>query len=192
MLNIEEIKKELKKTLSEQRYVHSLSVADEARKLARKYGVDENRAYYAGLIHDCAKEVPHDEIVGMLKNKYGVSVDNMSKLTPKLLHGTLGACEAQHKFGIYDPEILDAVKYHTTGKGNMGMLAKIVYISDYIEPNRDFDGVEELRRLAYIDIDEAIIKGISETIIDLLNRGLLLHPDTIHAINDLVIKRDQK
>lgn len=192
MLNIEEIKKELKKTLSEQRYVHSLGVADEARKLARKYGVDENRAYYAGLIHDCAKEVPHDEIVGILKNKYGVSVDNMSKLTPKLLHGTLGACEAQHKFGIYDPEILDAVKYHTTGKGNMGMLAKIVYISDYIEPNRDFDGVEELRRLAYIDIDEAIIKGISETIIDLLNRGLLLHPDTIHAINDLVIKRDQK
>lgn len=192
MLTVEEIKNELKKVLSEQRYVHSLGVAGEARKLARKYGVDEDRAYYAGLVHDCAKEVPPNEIVGILENKYGVNVDNMSKLTPKLLHGTLGACYAQSYFGIYDPEILDAVKYHTTGKSNMSMLAKIIYVSDYIEPNRDFDGVDELRRLAYINIDEAIIKGISETIIDLLDRGLLLHPDTIHALNDLVIKRNQK
>ena len=129
---------------------------------------------------------------GILKKKYGVSVDSMSKLTPKILHGVLGACEAQSKFGIYDPEILDAVKYHTTGKGNMSMLAKIIYIADYIEPNRDFDGVRELRSLAYRDIDEAIIKGIDDTIKDLIKRGLLLHPDTIHARNDLIIKRSQK
>lgn len=192
MTGIEEIKAELKKILSEKRYVHSLGVADEARKLAAKYGVDESRAYLAGLVHDCAKEVPPQDMEGILKNKYGVSVDSMSKLTPKILHGVLGACEAQSKFGIYDPEILDAVKYHTTGKGNMSMLAKIIYIADYIEPNRDFDGVNELRRLAYKDIDEAIIKGIDDTIRDLIERGLLLHPDTIHARNDLIIKRNQK
>lgn len=192
MTGIEEIKAELKKILSEKRYVHSLGVADEARKLAAKYGVDESRAYLAGLVHDCAKEVPPQDMGGILKNKYGVSVDSMSKLTPKILHGVLGACEAQSKFGIYDPEILDAVKYHTTGKGNMSMLAKIIYIADYIEPNRDFDGVNELRRLAYKDIDEAIIKGIDDTIRDLIERGLLLHPDTIHARNDLIIKRNQK
>ena len=192
MTGIEEIKAELSKILSEKRYVHSLGVADEAKKLACKYGVDENRAYLAGLVHDCAKEVPPQDMEGILKTKYGVSVDSMSKLTPKILHGVLGACEAQSKFGIYDPEILDAVKYHTTGKGNMSMLAKIVYIADYIEPNRDFDGVDELRRLAYTNIDEAIIKGIDDTIADLIKRGLLLHPDTIHARNDLVIKRAQK
>ena len=72
------------------------------------------------------------------------------------------------------------------------MLAKIIYIADYIEPNRDFDGVRELRSLAYRDIDEAIIKGIDDTIKDLIKRGLLLHPDTIHARNDLIIKRSQK
>ena len=192
MTGIEEIKAELRKTLSEKRYVHSLGVADEAKKLAAKYGVDENRAYIAGLVHDCAKEVPPQDMEGILKRKYGVSVDSMSKLTPKILHGVLGACEAQSKFGIYDPEILDAVKYHTTGKGNMSMLAKIIYIADYIEPNRDFDGVRELRSLAYRDIDEAIIKGIDDTIKDLIKRGLLLHPDTIHARNDLIIKRSQK
>lgn len=192
MMGNEEIKAELKKILSEKRYTHSLGVADEAKKLAEKYGIDPDRAYLAGLVHDCAKEVPPEDMAGILKNKYGVSVDAMSRLTPKILHGVLGACEAQNKFGIYDPEVLDAVKYHTTGKGNMSMLAKIIYIADYIEPNRDFDGVEELRRLAYADIDEAIIKGIDETIADLLVRGLLLHPDTIHARNDLVIKRGQK
>ena len=192
MTGIEEIKAELRKILSEKRYVHSLGVADEAKKLAAKYGVDENRAYIAGLVHDCAKEVPPQDMEGILKKKYGVSVDSMSKLTPKILHGVLGACEAQSKFGIYDPEILDAVKYHTTGKGNMSMLAKIIYIADYIEPNRDFDGVRELRSLAYRDIDEAIIKGIDYTIKDLIKRGLLLHPDTIHARNDLIIKRSQK
>ncbi|MCI5892369.1 MAG: bis(5'-nucleosyl)-tetraphosphatase (symmetrical) YqeK [Clostridiales bacterium] len=192
MTGIEEIKAELRKILSEKRYVHSLGVADEAKKLAAKYGVDENRAYIAGLVHDCAKEVPPQDMEGILKRKYGVSVDSMSKLTPKILHGVLGACEAQSKFGIYDPEILDAVKYHTTGKGNMSMLAKIIYIADYIEPNRDFDGVRELRSLAYRDIDEAIIKGIDDTIKDLIKRGLLLHPDTIHARNDLIIKRSQK
>lgn len=192
MTGIEEIKAELRKILSEKRYVHSLGVADEAKKLAAKYGVDENRAYIAGLVHDCAKEVPPQDMEGILKRKYGVSVDIMSKLTPKILHGVLGACEAQSKFGIYDPEILDAVKYHTTGKGNMSMLAKIIYIADYIEPNRDFDGVRELRSLAYRDIDEAIIKGIDDTIKDLIKRGLLLHPDTIHARNDLIIKRSQK
>lgn len=189
MMEIEMIKNELKHDLSEKRYVHSLGVADEARKLAEKYGEDPERAYIAGLVHDCAKEVPPEDMEGILKTRYGITVDSMSRLTPKILHGVLGACEAQRRFGIYDPEILAAVKYHTTGKGNMSMLEKIIYIADYIEPNRDFDGVEHLRHLAYKNIDEAIIKGIDDTILDLVERGLLLHPDTIHARNDLVIKR---
>lgn len=189
MMDIEQIKAELKRDLSEKRYNHSLGVAAEARKLAEKYNVDPDRAYIAGLVHDCAKEVPPQEMEGILKSRYGVTVDSLSRLTPKILHGALGACEAQRRFGIYDPEILDAIKYHTTGKGGMGMLAKIIYIADYIEPNRDFDGVEQLRSLAYKNIDDAIIKGIDDTIIDLVGRGLLLHPDTIHARNDLVIKR---
>lgn len=191
-MDIEEIKAELKRTLSEKRYIHSLGVADESKKLAKKYGANPEQAYLAGLVHDCAKEVPPQNMEDLLKNKYRIAIDAFSRMTPKILHGPLGACEAQSRFGIYDPEILDAIKYHTTGKGGMSLLSKIIYIADYIEPNRDFDGVEELRSLAYKDIDEAIIKGIDDTIADLTSRGLLLHPDTIHARNSLIMKRAEK
>ncbi len=186
----DEIKADLKKILSQKRYIHSLGVADEAERLARRYGANPDKAFLAGLVHDCAKEFPPDKMESMLKSMYGVSVDAMSRLMPKILHGPLGACEAQRKYNIYDPEILDAVKYHTTGKGGMSLLGKIIYIADYIEPNRDFEGVEVLRKLAYDNIDEAIIYGIDETIKDLIDRGLVIHPDTVHARNDLIIKRD--
>ena len=189
VMSIEEIKTELRSILSKKRYIHSLGVAGEAEKLARRYGADTAKAYLAGLVHDCAKEYKPDDMEKILKSEYGVSVDSMSRVMPKILHGPLGACEAQSKFGIYDPEILDAVKYHTTGKGGMCLLTKIVYIADYIEPNRDFDGVETLRKMAYDNIDEAIIHGIDETIKDLLERGLVIHPDTMHARNDLIMKR---
>lgn len=188
-VSIEHIKKELRETLSKRRYIHSLGVASEAEKLARRYGADTEKAYLAGLVHDCAKEYPPEKMENILKEEYGVVVDSMSKIMPKILHGPLGACDAQRKFGIYDPEILDAVKYHTTGKGGMGLLTKIIYIADYIEPNRDFDGVEELRNMAYEDINEAIIHGIDETIKDLIRRGLVIHPNTMHARNDLIMKR---
>ncbi len=189
-VNIDEIKTELKKILSAKRYVHSLGVAGEAKQLAERYGADTEKAYLAGLVHDCAKEYPPEKMEEILMTEYGVPVDPMSKIMPKILHGPLGACDAQRKFGIYDPEILDAVKYHTTGKGGMSLLTKIIYIADYIEPNRDFDGVAKLRRMAYEDIDKAIIYGIDETIKDLIKRGLVIHPDTMHARNDLIIKGD--
>ena len=187
--SIDEIKTELRKILSKHRYVHSLGVAGEAEKLARRYGADTAKAYLAGLVHDCAKEYDPTEMEKILKTEYGVSVDSMSKIMPKILHGPLGACDAQRKFGIYDPDILDAVKYHTTGKGGMRILTKIIYIADYIEPNRDFDGVDKLRAMAYDNIDEAIIYGIDETIKDLIRRGLVIHPDTMSARNDLIMKR---
>lgn len=191
MLSIDEIKNQLKEILSEKRYKHSLGVADEAEKLARRYGADVHKAYLAGLVHDCAKEYDPNDMENILRTKYGISADYMSRLMPKILHGQLGACDAQSKFFIYDPEVLDAVRYHTTGKGSMSLLTKIIYIADYIEPGRDFDGVEALRKKAYENLDEAIILGIDETIKDLLNRGLVIHPDTVHARNDLVIRRSR-
>lgn len=191
MLSIDEIKLYLERNLSEKRYVHSLGVAAEAQRLAEKYDVEPSRAYLAGLVHDCAKEVPPEKMADILKNEYHIYVDAFSCMMPKILHGPLGAAVSQRVFGIYDPEILEAVRYHTTGKSGMTMLTKIIYIADYIEPNRKFSGVNELRYLAYKDIDEAIIKGIDDTIKDLTDRGLMLHPDTIHARNSLIAKRDK-
>lgn len=188
MTDIEEIKNYLKNKLSEKRYKHSLGVADEAVKLAAHYYADKDKAYLAGLVHDAAKETKNAEAKSLLKDRYGLTLDPITENTHKLLHGPLGACIAQSEFGINDPEILDAVKYHTTAKANMGLLTKIIYIADYIEPNRDFDGVEELRALAYEDIDKAILLGIDFTIGELLERGSMFHPDTVHARNYILLQ----
>lgn len=185
-LDIESVKARLKENLSEKRYVHSLGVADEAVKLAERYGADTDKAYIAGLLHDYMKEFPPEKMADELK-KYGVSVSEVAASAPKTLHGALGACAVREKFGIDDEEIYDAIFFHTTGKADMGILTKIIYIADYIEPNRSFDGVERLRKLAYEDIDKAIVLGIDETILDLIKRGLAVEPNTINARNYILL-----
>lgn len=185
-LDIENIKTELRKNLSEKRYVHSLGVANEAVKLAERYGADTEKAYVAGLLHDYMKEFPPEKMVEELK-RYGVSVNEVAKSAPKTLHGALGACAVRERFKIDDDEIYDAIFFHTTGKANMNILTKIIYIADYIEPNRSFDGVDRLRKLAYEDIDKAIVLGIDETILDLVERGLAVEPNTINARNYILL-----
>lgn len=187
-MDLRKIQQQIQARLSEKRYLHSLGVAEEAARLAKHYGASEEKAYLAGILHDCAKEIPAEQAIVMLE-KYGITLDEIVKRTSKLLHGPLGSCVSQAEFQITDPEILDAVRFHTTGKANMNLLTKIIYIADYIEPNRRFDGVEELRRLAYDSIDDAIIQGIGYTIEDLIHAGTALHPDTIHARNYLLFSK---
>ena len=192
MMETTKIKNYLQGMLSPKRYQHPLGVSEEAVRLARHYGADEEKAYLAGLVHDCGKEVEPKEAAGILKERYGITADAMSLQMPRLLHGPLGACMAQSEFDIYDPEVLDAIRYHTTGKANMSLLSKIIYIADYIEPGRDFEGVDELRELTYRDMDAAIIQGIDFTICDLIEQGKTIHPDTVHCRNDLLVRREQK
>lgn len=189
MMEESKIKKYLENALSEKRFKHSLGVAEEAERLADKYGADKKKAYLAGLVHDVAKEIDMDSARNMLKDRFGIRVDPVTYNVPKLLHAPLGACLAQTEFGIFDAEILDAVKYHTTAKADMSLLTKIIYMADYIEPNRDFDGVEELRKQAYQDLDEAIITGLDYTISELLSDGKMFHPDTVHARNYLILQK---
>lgn len=189
MKDINLIKEEIKSVLSEKRYTHSLGVASEAEKLARHYGADAEKAYVAGIVHDCAKEIANEKAISLINDTYGINLDTITMRTHKLLHGPLGACIAQSEFDIYDAEILDAIKYHTTAKANMSLLCKILYIADYIEPNRDFDGVEELRESAYKNIDEAILTGLDFTLGELIEKGSMFHPDTVHARNWLLLKK---
>lgn len=188
-MDIEKIKKYLSDNLSGYRCRHTFGVADEAVKLAKRYGADEESAYIAGLLHDCAKEIPGDEALEILRNNYHIEPNAMMLSELKLLHGTLGACIAQSVLDVYDTDILDAVKYHTTGKANMSQLGKVIYIADYIEPNRVYDDVEKLRKLAYDDIDAAIIFGIDFTIRDLIKHGRVIQPDTLHCRNYLIMQR---
>ena len=189
MLEIEKIKDYLKEVLSEKRYTHSLGVAEEAVKLAKHYYVDYDKAYIAGLVHDCPKEIDNTTAKKMLSEKYNITIDPITLNTHKLLHGPLGACIAQDEFAVYDAEILDAIKYHTTAKSNMSMLTQIIYIADYIEPNRDFEGVDELREMAYSDIEKAIMTGLDYTLEELIERGSMFHPDTVHARNWFLLKK---
>lgn len=188
MTDIDEIKNYLKKNLSEKRYKHSVGTAEQSKALAKHYGADEEKAYLAGLVHDCAKEIKGDDAVRMMMNEYKTVPDPVSVHMPSLLHGPLGACIAREKFGICDEDILTAIRYHTTGAANMTILQKIIYIADFTEPNRDFQDVEKLRKMSFKDIDKAIVYGIEYTVGKLIKNGQLIHPDTVNCRNDILMR----
>ncbi|WML35680.1 bis(5'-nucleosyl)-tetraphosphatase (symmetrical) YqeK [Clostridium sp. OS1-26] len=172
----------LKQNLKYKRYEHSLSVRDTAVKLAEIYNVDIEKARIAGLTHDCAKNMNDDQLLNIASN-HKIRIDEVCQESPQLIHGAVGAVIANEIMGISDEEILNAISYHTTGRKNMSMLDKIIYIADYIEPLRNFPGVEELRNIAFKDIDKSLLKSFDNTIKFVIDRGQLLHFDTIEARN---------
>lgn len=186
MIEIKKINEYLKEKISEKRYVHSLGVAKEAVQLAKQYNADADKAYVAGLVHDCAKEVNPEDAVNLLKKKYHIIPDSDLIAVPRLLHGLLGSCIAADEFQIDDEDILDAIRYHTTGKADMGLLTKIIYIADYIEPGRTYPDVDKLREITYNDIDEGILFSLDYTICDLVKKGIPIHPDTVFCRNFII------
>jgi predicted HD superfamily hydrolase involved in NAD metabolism len=188
MWNEQQIIKYLKDALSNQRYEHSLRVRDTSVELAKHYGADPNKASLAGLVHDCAKNMKDEEIINIIE-KYGHNIEGIYKRTPNLMHGLAGALIGRHIMGIEDEDVFNAVCYHTTGRKNMTILEKIIYIADYIEPMRNFPGVEELRKATYINIDEALLLSFDNTIKYVIDRGQLLHLDTIEARNSILCDR---
>lgn len=178
----------LKDNLNESRFNHSLSVRDTAEKLARIYGADIEKAKLAGLVHDCAKNMSNEELIKIAKEN-GVVIDEIFYKSPQLMHGLVGSILAKQLMGIEDQEVLDAIKYHTTGKKEMSLLEKIIYIADYIEPTRKFPGVCSLRQQAYINLDKAILLSFDDSIKFIIDSGKLLHNCTIEARNYLLMKR---
>ncbi len=172
----EMIIKKLQKALSQRRFIHTRGVAEESVRLARVHGADEKKAYIAGLLHDCAKDIPNKEKTELCK-KYGVEIDKVLAEQPDLLHQFLGAELAKNLYGIADKEILDAIRYHTTGRPDMGVLEKIVYLADFFEPSRRFyEGRDEIKALAYKDLDKAVAFSLKHTIDYNENKKRLIHP----------------
>ena len=160
--------KRLKKKLTEKRFIHSVGVEYTAACLAMKYGADVEKARIAGLLHDNAKCLPTEEKLSKAK-KYNLPISSSELENPDLLHGKLGAYYAKEKYGISDPEILSAITYHTTGKPDMSLMDKIIYVADYIEPNRKMlVELPEIRREAFEDIDVCILH-ILKNILNYLN-----------------------
>lgn len=169
--------------LKNKRIPHVLGTEQEAVRLALHYGTDVNKARVAALLHDCTKKLEMDDQMALCQ-KYGVRLDDLEKTALKLLHSKTGAEIARDVFGV-DEEIYLAINWHTTGRPGMSLLEKIIYMADYIEPTRDFDGVDELRRVTYENLDAGLEMGLSMTVEDMHRRGNPVHSATLAALDEL-------
>lgn len=184
MLSYKTMEDKLQSALSIKRYKHTLGVVEEAVKLAELYGVDTQKAKIAALLHDCAKDYP-DDMKKRLCKEFHIQLDDIMKSQIDLAHPFLGAKIAKTEYQVEDGEILEAIRYHTTGKKNMSMLDKIIFIADYIEPNRKpFKQLEEIRRLAYVDINKAMKLALEATIDYTIEKNQKLHPLALEALED--------
>ncbi len=180
-----EFKQMLEETLSKKRFLHSLETAHTARKLALQFNVDPLKAEFAGLCHDFAKEMKSKKMQSYIE-AFGIYQDPSIITTPNIAHGEVAAGILKTEYGIVDEEILNAIKWHTYGNKEMSDLSKIIYISDIIEPTRDFDGVEEIRKYAYMDLDLAIVKFYSQCTPHLEDKHLKMHRYTTEMVKQIL------
>lgn len=182
LLSIEEIKLYLKENLMEKRYIHILGVADTAKKLAKLNGISEEKAEIAALAHDVAKNLSKVKMKQIMQEN-NITISQVEENNPNLWHSIIAPIEAKDKLQIEDKEILEAIRWHTTGKEDMCALTKIIYISDMIEPNRNFEGIEDIRKITFEDLDKGVYYGLTRSIEFLLSKNLLIDENTIKARN---------
>lgn len=176
----------VKKQLTKHRYEHTLGVMETAVHLAEKYGVDREKAELAAIFHDYAKFRDKEEMKLIIQEQQ--LGNELLEFNSELWHAPVGAYLAEKEAGINDPEILDAVRFHTSGRPKMTSLEKVVYLADYIEPGRHFPGVEEVREMAEKDLDQALIQAIKNTVLFLLKKNQRVFPLTVLTYNDLISK----
>ena len=165
--------------LKHKRIPHVLGTEQEAIRLAERYGADVEKARVAALLHDCTKRLDMEEQLALCR-QYGIRLDALEQQALKLLHAKTGAAIARDVFGV-DDEIYRAIWWHTTGHAGMTLLEKIMYLADYIEPSRDFPGVDKLRAVCYKDLDEGLLMGLEMTIEEMTSMGNPVHHATIEA-----------
>ncbi len=183
-LTVDELRPIALSYLKPKRVAHVLGTERTAAELARQYGVDESEARIAALLHDCTKKLEIDEQLKLCE-QYDIDMDEMERETLKLQHSRTGAAIARHVFGVSDA-VYDAIRYHTTGRPDMTLLEKIIYIADYIEPNRRFDGVEAVREATAQSLDAGILLGLTMTIEEMKGYGTPIHHLTMDAREYLI------
>lgn len=188
-MEYKEIENDVKSALSEYRFTHSLGVVKKAVELAKIYGVQEETAKKVGIAHDIAKEMTDEEILEYVKNN-NIEIDEIETVNPSLLHGKIGADIATKKYGFTE-DMVNAIKWHTTGRKNMSMLEKIIYVADKTEENRKGTrfNLEKSRELSTQNIDETLIFLMNEFITYNVKNEWLIHPETINARNDLLLNK---
>ena len=191
MLSENEIIEILRRDLKPKRFEHSLCVAREAKRLAAKYGADENKAYLAGLVHDATKNHSAEKQLKIFE-RFGIILSDVEAGSEKLWHAISGAAVAKNDFGICDEEILSAIRCHTTAKANMTKLETVLYIADFTSLDRDYDDVDVMRTLADESLEAALRYALCYTVKDLCERELAIHPDTLYAYNEILLRGKTK
>jgi nicotinate-nucleotide adenylyltransferase len=182
-LPMEELEEAVIALMNPNRVAHVLGCRDTAVELARVYGENEVDAARAGLLHDITKAID-GPLQLTLCDEYGIVLDTFSRSFPKTLHALTGSLVAERIFGENE-NVVSAICHHTTGRANMTLLEKIIYIADYVEPNRDFPGVEEMRAMAYTDLDRAVLMGLESAVAHVRRQGQGLAPATLEALEFL-------
>ncbi len=181
-MKYEKIDYKLRKSLDTERYIHTKGVEKTARKMAEFFHEDVKKAGLAGLLHDCAKCLSLDKMNKAVRN---YPVDELMRNSKALLHSAAGRCLAENVYGVTDPDVLEAIRWHTTGHAEMTRLEKIIYLADIIEPNRKpFPGMERLRELCMTDLDAAMHEALLLSLSHVSKQGKTLHPDTLAALEE--------
>lgn len=175
--------------MGEKRYTHSVNVCNEAIRLAKLYGADAEKAAIAGILHDVAKEMPKEAQLQIIKNG-GIMLDTVERASPKLWHAVAGSAYIKHELTIQDTDIINAVRYHTTGRANMTLLEQIIFVADFTSCERNYTGVEIMREKADRSLTEAMLYGVAFSIADLAARNLMIHPNAVNLYNEIILKKE--
>ena len=186
-INYDRFEKVLKARMSEKRYIHSYNVAVEGQRLAKKYGADVEKARLAGMLHDITKETSGNEQLKIIENS-GIELNSIESPSPKLWHAIAGAAFVRDVMGIKDEDVFNAIRYHTSGRANMSLLEKCIFIADFTGAERDYEGVEEMRELSNKSLEEAMAFGLSFSVADLAKRRLAIDPNSLACYNEVVLK----
>lgn len=182
---------DLKKRVSKKRFVHSMNVSKAAQMLAEIYGVDVQKAKLAGLMHDIAKEMTYKEYVEILKDDPGV-MEELKNIPVKLWHGVIGSMYLKQEHGIEDEDILNAVCYHTTGRKNMSLLEKIIFVADHISEERKWPDVVYLRGLSKVDLEGAMLAKLVAAIKKCVSTHTEINKNTFDIYNQIVSEKNKK
>ncbi len=187
MDTIEKIKSKVRGYISEKRFIHSVGVANTAVYLSKIWGGNSGKLFVAGILHDVARDMSAEKLIEIAE-KNGYRIDEVEYANPVLLHAPVGAIIAKSDFGITDEEILNCIRYHTTGRKNMSLNEVIIYVSDFIEPSRNFPDAERVRAIADKNLREALLEETYFNVCYLMNKRMPIHRRTIEMFNDFLKK----
>ncbi len=187
-MTINDYKDIIRPMMGERRFNHSVNVSKEAVRLAKKYGADEEKAAVAGILHDITKEVDFEKQLQIILSG-DIILTDVEKNTNKLWHAISGSVYIQKELGITDNDIINAVRYHTTGRANMSLLEKVIFLADFTSEERNYPDVDVIRAKADISLEEGMLYGIQFTLTSLLEKQGYLSIDAIEAYNEILLNR---